>query len=161
MIEFIGPLCNLLQHFTNHYLRPDTLDFWAHSSLYSLRPSYSSQSLAVIYPRGGLYRKHVHCLAIDVYCGRLYLTTGCLQRIGFRGKEFMKPLSSSGSIRRGTPSVSENTMSLHRFRAVVWLWCFAKWPLGRKMNDAECHWCIDLCSPLQTWMISVVLCFVT
>jgi hypothetical protein len=30
MIEFIGPLYNLLQHFTNHYLRLDTLDFWSH-----------------------------------------------------------------------------------------------------------------------------------
>jgi hypothetical protein len=30
MIEFIGPLYNLLQHFTNHYLRLDTLDFWPH-----------------------------------------------------------------------------------------------------------------------------------
>jgi hypothetical protein len=27
LIEFIGPLYNLLQHFTNHYLRLDTLDF--------------------------------------------------------------------------------------------------------------------------------------
>jgi hypothetical protein len=27
IMEFIGPLCNLLQHFTNHYLRLDTLDF--------------------------------------------------------------------------------------------------------------------------------------
>jgi hypothetical protein len=30
MIYFIGPLCNLLQHFTNHYLQLDTLDFWPH-----------------------------------------------------------------------------------------------------------------------------------
>jgi hypothetical protein len=29
MIEFIGPLYNLL-HFTNHYHRLDTLDFWPH-----------------------------------------------------------------------------------------------------------------------------------
>jgi hypothetical protein len=28
--EFIGPLYNLLQHFRNHYLRLDTLDFWPH-----------------------------------------------------------------------------------------------------------------------------------
>jgi hypothetical protein len=28
MIEFIGHLYNLLQHFTNHYLRLDTHDFW-------------------------------------------------------------------------------------------------------------------------------------
>jgi hypothetical protein len=32
MIEFIGPLYNLLQHFTNHHLRLDTLDFWPHYS---------------------------------------------------------------------------------------------------------------------------------
>jgi hypothetical protein len=30
MIEFIGLLYNLLQHFTNHYLRLDTLDLWPH-----------------------------------------------------------------------------------------------------------------------------------
>jgi hypothetical protein len=30
MIEFIEPLYNLLQYFTNHYLRMDTLDFWPH-----------------------------------------------------------------------------------------------------------------------------------
>jgi hypothetical protein len=30
MIEFIGHLYNLLQHFTNHRLRLDTLDFWPH-----------------------------------------------------------------------------------------------------------------------------------
>jgi hypothetical protein len=30
MIEFIGPLYNLLQHFTNHYLWLDTPDFWPH-----------------------------------------------------------------------------------------------------------------------------------
>jgi hypothetical protein len=28
--RFIGPLYNLLQHFTNHYLWLDTLDFWPH-----------------------------------------------------------------------------------------------------------------------------------
>jgi hypothetical protein len=30
MIQFIGPVCNLLQHFTNHHLRLDILDFWPH-----------------------------------------------------------------------------------------------------------------------------------
>jgi hypothetical protein len=30
IIEFIGPLYNLLQHFTNRYLRVDPLDFWPH-----------------------------------------------------------------------------------------------------------------------------------
>jgi hypothetical protein len=30
MIEFTGPLYNLLQHFTNHYLRLDILDLWPH-----------------------------------------------------------------------------------------------------------------------------------
>jgi hypothetical protein len=30
MIEFIGPLYNMLQHFTNHYLWLDTLNFWPH-----------------------------------------------------------------------------------------------------------------------------------
>jgi hypothetical protein len=28
MIEFIGPLYKLLQHFKNHYIRPDTLGTW-------------------------------------------------------------------------------------------------------------------------------------
>jgi hypothetical protein len=30
MIEFVGPSYNLLKHFTNPYLRLDTLDFWRH-----------------------------------------------------------------------------------------------------------------------------------
>jgi hypothetical protein len=30
MIEFIGPLYNWLQQFTNHYLLMGTLDFWPH-----------------------------------------------------------------------------------------------------------------------------------
>jgi hypothetical protein len=30
MNDFIGPSYNLLQHFTNHYLRLDILDFWPH-----------------------------------------------------------------------------------------------------------------------------------
>jgi hypothetical protein len=33
MIEFIVPLYNLLQHFTNHYLRLDTLDLWLSTEL--------------------------------------------------------------------------------------------------------------------------------
>jgi hypothetical protein len=30
MFKFIGPSYNLLQHFTDHCLRLDTLDFWPH-----------------------------------------------------------------------------------------------------------------------------------
>jgi hypothetical protein len=37
MIEFIGPLYNFLQHFTYHYLRLDTLDFWPHFTTPLLR----------------------------------------------------------------------------------------------------------------------------
>jgi hypothetical protein len=45
MIEFIGPLCNLLQHFTNPCLRLDTLDFWPH---YTNPPLPEPESLTVI-----------------------------------------------------------------------------------------------------------------
>jgi hypothetical protein len=41
MIKFAGPLRNLLQHFTNHYLWLDTLDFWPHFT----NPSLNCQSL--------------------------------------------------------------------------------------------------------------------
>jgi hypothetical protein len=33
MIEFIGPIYKLAQHFTDHYLRLDTLDFWPHYTI--------------------------------------------------------------------------------------------------------------------------------
>jgi hypothetical protein len=42
VIEFIGPLYNLLQHFTNHYRRLDTLDFWTHYT--NPLPQLNSQS---------------------------------------------------------------------------------------------------------------------
>jgi hypothetical protein len=41
MIEFIGPLYNLLQHFTSHYLRMDTLDFWPLCSNWTVSLSLS------------------------------------------------------------------------------------------------------------------------
>jgi hypothetical protein len=41
MIEFTGPLYNLLQQFTNHYLRLDTLDFWPHFTTPLLRCTLS------------------------------------------------------------------------------------------------------------------------
>jgi hypothetical protein len=40
MVEFIGPLHNLL-HFTNHHLRLDTVDFWPHYTNPFLRKSKS------------------------------------------------------------------------------------------------------------------------
>jgi hypothetical protein len=53
----------------------------------------------VIQPLIGPHGKHAHCLAMDVYCFRVfYLTTGCLHRICLGGKLFMKPLPSNGSM---------------------------------------------------------------
>jgi hypothetical protein len=43
MIEFIGPLYNLL-HFTNHSLRLDTLDFWPHYTNLFLQLNVKSES---------------------------------------------------------------------------------------------------------------------
>jgi hypothetical protein len=57
MIEFIGPLYNLLQHLTNRYLRLDTLDFWPHytnpllSGAERSRPeAYCRQSAGTVTP---------------------------------------------------------------------------------------------------------------
>jgi hypothetical protein len=53
MMEFIGPLYNSLQHFTNHYLRLDTLVFWL-----STKPYFCTHYLAMgCVPRICLRRK--------------------------------------------------------------------------------------------------------
>jgi hypothetical protein len=56
----------LLQHFTNHCLWLDTLDFWPHfSSDWTVIYCW----FLVAWPRVGPRRKHIHCLAPDViYC---------------------------------------------------------------------------------------------
>jgi hypothetical protein len=60
MIDFIWPLYDLLQHFTNQYLRLDALDFWQHYSskwtelsviagfsLYSLGSDHSTENTSI------------------------------------------------------------------------------------------------------------------
>jgi hypothetical protein len=47
MIEFIVPFYNLLQHFTNHYLRLDTLDFRPQYTIIRLLPSSGSRRLNI------------------------------------------------------------------------------------------------------------------
>jgi hypothetical protein len=44
MIKFTGPLYNLLQYFTNHYLRLDTLDLWPHNTNLFLQLNCQSES---------------------------------------------------------------------------------------------------------------------
>jgi hypothetical protein len=88
MIEFIGPLYNLLQHCTNHYLRLDTLDFWAHYSSswtvslvkvkVTLRLTVSQSVSLGVEPHLGLMTKYL--LRFDSYvllfCGAHSLTRG-------------------------------------------------------------------------------------
>jgi hypothetical protein len=105
MIEFIAPWCNLLQHFTNHYLRLDALDFW---------PQYTNpllleiEPLIVLQPRVWPHGKHVHCLVMDVSCCRVLLyalpSNGLFKGICLRRNIFIKPLPSKGSIRHNTYS---------------------------------------------------------
>jgi hypothetical protein len=128
MIEFIGSLYKLLQHFTDHYLRQDTLDFWplytnpllnysnwtvSQSQSYfttgGLPPIHSSwrqlfwTSRYIRIASGALHSKHIHCLAmastIVAYCCKHYLTTGCLPRICLRRNVFIELLPSNGPLR--------------------------------------------------------------
>jgi hypothetical protein len=100
MIEFIGPLHNLFQHFTNHYLRLDTLDFWPHYCLcliglglwlHSLGSDCSTENTSIT--------QQWISSSVAYSLERVYLPTVCLPRICLRGKVFIEPLPSSGYAR--------------------------------------------------------------
>jgi hypothetical protein len=58
MIEFIGTLYNLLQHFANYYLRLDTLDFWPHySSNWTVSQSQSYSTTGGLPPISSSWRQ--------------------------------------------------------------------------------------------------------
>jgi hypothetical protein len=87
MIELIGPLHNLLQHFTNNYLRLVTLDFWPHYT----NPLLNCQLvMASRYRASGWTTQKTHPLP----------SNGCplLLCIRCRGM-FTESLPSNGSIR--------------------------------------------------------------
>jgi hypothetical protein len=85
MIEFNGTQYNLLQHFTNHYLRLDTFDFWLHTTLIHY-PRFSSLCPAglrfSLYSFGWDLTENIPrqwTSTIVAYCCRYYLTTACFQ----------------------------------------------------------------------------------
>jgi hypothetical protein len=97
MIEFIGALYNLLQHFTIFDWTLSTSD---HTTL--IHSSWN-QSLTLIQPRDGFHRKHVCYIKMDVlYCcvfvGTCSPINGLFARICVRGKMFIEPFPSNGFI---------------------------------------------------------------
>jgi hypothetical protein len=84
MIEFIGPLHNLLQHFTNHYLRLDTLDFRPHYTNPLLQLN-CQLLLASRYIASGRTAQKTHPLPsnglpllLRIRCSRMCLLSRCL-----------------------------------------------------------------------------------
>jgi hypothetical protein len=118
MIEFIGPLYNLL-HFTNHYLQLDTLDFWLlyTNPLLQLNTHILTLSLPFLPPSSAWVSGYVALgqtsSTVVTHCCRLYLATGCLPRICLHGKVFVKPLLSNGHMCHNILKVSW----------YLWVWC--------------------------------------
>jgi hypothetical protein len=89
IIEFIGPLYNWLQQFTNHW-HTVICFVWTVSRQLNYRTCWTTQCYKrtlAIYPRVGRRRKHVHSLAMDVY----RIVAHSLPRSVFTG-----PLPSNG-----------------------------------------------------------------
>jgi hypothetical protein len=101
IIEFIGPLYNRLQQFTNHYLirrhllRLDTSDFWSHFTTPLFRRT-PSRLLIVSLLGTDPTENTVFCCQECVFIGPLP-GSGCpiLQRVYF-GNVFTDPLPSNG-----------------------------------------------------------------
>jgi hypothetical protein len=118
MIEFIRPLYNLLQHFLDW-----TLSASGHTTL-----DYSSRSHSLLYSLGAdstgntSIAKQWTSINVAYYC-RLYLATGCLPRIGLRGKVFIEPLPSNGPnvtiCWKWIQQLSNDDITIH---VTIWRW---------------------------------------